>query len=83
MRFFSSERKRLRFEMNLMRKGLVLEREQSRAKVVFVKVHCPFHILCERAQAFQMKLPLKKATLQAVCIVCCVCVRVVRACCGT
>ncbi|EGD76913.1 hypothetical protein PTSG_08258 [Salpingoeca rosetta] len=54
------ERERLRFELNLMRKGLVIERESSGKHIAIVKVHCPFKRLCERAQVMQMKLPLKK-----------------------
>ncbi|EDQ84198.1 uncharacterized protein MONBRDRAFT_30480, partial [Monosiga brevicollis MX1] len=54
--------KRLHFEVELVQKGLVLEHELGAGdKVVFVKIHTPFKVLCARAEKFQYKMPLRES----------------------
>lgn len=56
--------KRCYFEQGLESKGLITERELSRnGSTVFVKVHCPFDVLCDRAEKFQYKMPLKDTAM--------------------
>ncbi|KAJ3215340.1 Anoctamin-7 [Dinochytrium kinnereticum] len=49
------------FEGKLLKKGLLVERETSfeDASEVFVKILCPFHVLCTEAQLMKLKMPLK------------------------
>ena len=56
--------KRNYFERELERKGIVTERELStNGCTVFVKIHCPFPVLCDRAEKFQYKMRLKETAL--------------------
>lgn len=58
------EMKRNYFEAGLERKGMITERELStNGSTVFVKIHCPFSVLCDRAEKFQYKMPLKETAL--------------------
>eukprot|EP00045_Choanoeca_perplexa_P014511 m.171086 g.171086 ORF g.171086 m.171086 type:complete len:1079 (-) comp16700_c1_seq1:61-3297(-) len=58
--------KRFRFEHELVAKGLKLEHEMgSDGRVVYIKVHAPFNVLCARAEKFQFKMPLKQTVLGA------------------
>ncbi|KAI8829643.1 calcium-activated chloride channel-domain-containing protein [Chytriomyces cf. hyalinus JEL632] len=52
---------RRKFELKLLQKGLIVEREVSfeRPHEVYVKIVAPFSVLCVEAQVMKLKLPLK------------------------
>ena len=56
-----SETLRRRFEKKLLNSGVLVERETSveSSKEVYVKIVCPFSLLCSEAQLVKLKLPLK------------------------
>ena len=58
-----AETKRRIFEANLREKGLELEHESaehsSDNNTYFVKIHCPFDVLCDGAEFINLKLPFK------------------------
>uniref|UniRef100_A0A8D1DM52 Anoctamin n=1 Tax=Sus scrofa TaxID=9823 RepID=A0A8D1DM52_PIG len=59
-------RKRQAYESNLMCDGLQLEATRSLLddKLVFVKVHAPWEVLCTYAEIMHIKLPLKPNDLK-------------------
>ncbi|XP_030072826.1 anoctamin-6 isoform X1 [Microcaecilia unicolor] len=59
-------RKRQVFESNIIRNGLQLEATRSvmNPKLVFVKVHAPWEILCTYAEIMHIKLPLQANDLK-------------------
>uniref|UniRef100_A0A8I5ZT68 Anoctamin n=1 Tax=Rattus norvegicus TaxID=10116 RepID=A0A8I5ZT68_RAT len=60
------KRKRQAYESNLISHGLQLEatRSVSDDKLVFVKVHAPWEVLCTYAEIMHIKLPLKPNDLK-------------------
>ncbi|GAB1299770.1 Anoctamin-6 [Apodemus speciosus] len=60
------KRKRQAYESNLICHGLQLEatRSVSDDKLVFVKVHAPWEVLCTYAEIMHIKLPLKPNDLK-------------------
>ncbi|KAJ3113912.1 hypothetical protein HDU96_002789 [Phlyctochytrium bullatum] len=56
------ELQRRHFEKKLLRKGLILEREQSieEPTETFVKILTPFLYLCNEAQSIKLKLPVEE-----------------------
>ncbi|XP_037370005.1 anoctamin-6 isoform X2 [Talpa occidentalis] len=60
------QRKRQAYESNLINDGLQLEATRSVAddKLVFVKVHAPWEVLCTYAEIMHIKLPLKPNDLK-------------------
>eukprot|EP00069_Balaena_mysticetus_P012414 bmy_21657T0 len=63
---FSRQRKRRAYESNLICDGLQLEATRSLLddKLVFVKVHAPWEVLCTYAEIMHIKLPLKPNDLK-------------------
>ncbi|KAG8439741.1 hypothetical protein GDO86_005785 [Hymenochirus boettgeri] len=59
-------KKREAYESNLIRNGLHLEatRSVSDEKIVFVKVHAPWEVLCTYAEVMHIKLPLQPNDLR-------------------
>ncbi|XP_069485940.1 anoctamin-6 isoform X2 [Ambystoma mexicanum] len=59
-------KKRQAYESNLMRHGLRLEATRSVVdeKLIFVKVHAPWEVLCTYAEVMHIKLPLQPNDLK-------------------
>ncbi|XP_050792073.1 anoctamin-6 isoform X4 [Gopherus flavomarginatus] len=59
-------RKRQAYESNLISNGLQLEATRSvlNEKLIFVKVHAPWEVLCTYAEVMHIKLPLKPNDLK-------------------
>nr|XP_034982419.1 anoctamin-6 isoform X3 [Zootoca vivipara] len=59
-------RKRLAYESNLINRGLQLEATSSVVdeKLIFVKVHAPWELLCSFAEIMHIKLPLQPNDLK-------------------
>ncbi|XP_067420264.1 anoctamin-6 [Emydura macquarii macquarii] len=59
-------RKRLAYESNLISNGLQLEATRSvlDEKIIFVKVHAPWEVLCTYAEVMHIKLPLQPNDLK-------------------
>ncbi|KAL5260078.1 hypothetical protein ACHWQZ_G010263 [Mnemiopsis leidyi] len=59
-----AETKRRVYEANLRERGLELEHESaehsSDNNTYFVKVHCPFDVLCDGAEFMNLKMPFKE-----------------------
>ncbi|KAJ3101847.1 hypothetical protein HDU97_001021 [Phlyctochytrium planicorne] len=55
---------RRQFEKKLMKKGLLIEKEQSieDPKETFLKILTPFVVLCHEAQCIKLKLPVEEVT---------------------
>lgn len=55
-----------RFEENLIAEGLELEFQEARftntnnRRIGFLKLHCPFDILCKYAELMKLKMPMKR-----------------------
>ncbi|KAK1341240.1 hypothetical protein QTO34_017643 [Cnephaeus nilssonii] len=64
--FFYPLRKRRAYESNLIHDGLQLEATRSVLddRLVFVKVHAPWEVLCTYAELMHIKLPLKPNDLK-------------------
>uniref|UniRef100_A0A8C5PF83 Anoctamin n=1 Tax=Leptobrachium leishanense TaxID=445787 RepID=A0A8C5PF83_9ANUR len=60
------KRKRQAYESGLMKNGLQLEatRAVSDEKLIFVKVHAPWEVLCTYAEVMHIKLPLQPNDLR-------------------
>ncbi|NXH46599.1 ANO6 protein, partial [Dicaeum eximium] len=60
------KRKRQVYESNLINNGLQLEASRSvlDEKLIFVKVHAPWEVLCTYAEVMHIKLPLKHNDLK-------------------
>ncbi|XP_063783420.1 anoctamin-6 [Pseudophryne corroboree] len=64
--YLKQQKKRQAYESNLMRNGLQLEATRSVAddRLVFVKVHAPWEVLCTYAEVMHIKLPLQPNDLR-------------------
>ncbi|XP_018108013.1 anoctamin-6 isoform X2 [Xenopus laevis] len=64
--FLKQKKKRQAYESNLIKSGLHLEatRSVSDGKIIFVKVHAPWEVLCTYAEVMHIKLPLQPNDLR-------------------